>query len=682
VLAYQLAPQRHDSQEITFSDFRRELLESGAVEKIVIVNKQKARVYVRSQPGGGQAGAIGGGGSAESAQAPYWFALGSVGGFEKKLELAQQEIGVAPRDYLPVTYDSETSLGGELLKLGPTLLLIGFWLFMMRGAGGIGGMMGGGGGGAGGRNIFSVGKSKPTVITKEAKTGVAFKDVAGLAEAKVEVMELVDFLKNPKRYKDLGAKIPKGALLTGPPGTGKTLLAKATAGEANVPFLSVSGSDFIEMFVGVGPSRVRDLFAQAKSMQPCIIWIDEIDAIGRARNKSGGMGGGNDERENTLNQLLVEMDGFSTSGQIVVMAGTNRPDTLDSALLRPGRFDRTIEVTAPDIGGRAEIFRVHLPKLKLKDEVHPVSEQLASLTPGFSGAEIANVCNEAALRAARRDADDIEMRDFHEAMDRVIAGLEQRSKVLTPAEKSRVAHHEAGHAVVGWFLEHASPLLKVSIVPRGMGALGYAQYVPKERKLHTKHQMMDTMCMMLGGRIAEKVFFDNISTGAQDDLQKVTRLAYGLVTVYGMNEKIGHMSFPQPQDGQINSNRPYSEEIASIVDEEVRQLVWGAYERTHALLTEKKELAAAVAQRLLEKEVILREDVIELLGPRQWNDAMSYGDIVSGIAKGYDANDEDAQPEKEAEEADVSDAQSVPPARAVPGLQACVVPPEHGLPRR
>ena len=499
LLAYQLMPQRQDTQEITFSDFRRELLESGTVDRIVIVNKTKARVYVRTHSGPP-------GARVAQSEAQYWFALGSVAHFEKKLEQSQAELGVAPRDYLPVTYESETSMSSELIKLGPTLLLIGFWIFMMRGAGGLGGMMGGGGG-AGGRNIFQVGKSKPTIITKEQKTGVTFKDVAGLAEAKVEVMELVDFLKNPQRYKDLGAKIPKGALLTGPPGTGKTLLAKATAGEANVPFLSVSGSDFIEMFVGVGPSRVRDLFAQAKQMQPCIVWIDEIDAVGRARNKGGGMSGGNDERENTLNQLLVEMDGFQTTGNIVVLAGTNRPDTLDSALIRPGRFDRQIEVGSPDISGRAEIFRVHLPKLTLADEPHELSQKLASLTPGFSGAEIANVCNEAALMAARRKAEQVELPDFHAAMDRVIGGLEKRSKVLTTAEKTRVAHHEAGHATVGWFLQHASPLLKVSIVPRGMAALGYAQYVPKEKKLHTKEQMLDTMCMMLGGRIAEALFF-------------------------------------------------------------------------------------------------------------------------------------------------------------------------------
>ena len=366
VLAMQLYPRGADPSEITFAEFRRELLESGAVQRIVIVNKNKARVHMRAGGGGEQTG-----------QGHYWFSLGSINGFEKKLEQAQADLGVAPRDYLPVTYESETSMGSEVLKIAPTLLLIGFWAYMMRG--GIGGM--GGAGGGGGRNIFQVGKSKPTIISKEKKTGVTFADVAGLAEAKVEVMELVDFLKNPERYQKLGAKIPKGALLTGPPGTGKTLLAKATAGEANVPFLSVSGSDFIEMFVGVGPARVRDLFAQAKSMQPCIVWIDEIDAIGKARGK-GGMAGGNDERENTLNQLLVEMDGFSTTGNIVIMAGTNRPDTLDSALLRPGRFDRSIDIGAPDIKGRAEIFRVHLPKIRLADDMELVAQKLASLSPG------------------------------------------------------------------------------------------------------------------------------------------------------------------------------------------------------------------------------------------------------------------------------------------------------------
>ncbi|KAL3917778.1 MAG: hypothetical protein SGPRY_006271, partial [Prymnesium sp.] len=603
LLALQFLPTGADPSEITFADFRRELLEAGAVDRIVIVNKSQARVYLLPS------------GSAPGSGSPYfWFSLGNVNGFEKKLEQAQADIGIAPKDYLPVTYESEVRIASEIFKIAPTLLLLAFWGYMARGGMGAGSV---GGGGGGGRNIFQVGKSKPTVISKEAKTGVSFKDVAGLSEAKVEVMELVDFLKNPDRYKKLGAKIPKGALLVGPPGTGKTLLAKATAGEANVPFLSVSGSDFIEMcahtlphcwltlclsdelfpgltklFVGVGPSRVRDLFAQAKAMQPCIVWIDEIDAVGRARGK-GGMAGGNDERENTLNQalhfplcsverLLVEMDGFSSSGNIVVMGGTNRADILDSALLRPGRFDRTIEVSVPDIKGRAEIFRVHLPK-------------------GFSGAEIANVVNEGALIAARNKRDAVGLDDFNSAMDRVIGGLEKKSKVMTVEDKTRVAHHEAGHATVGWFLKHASPLLKVSIVPRGMAALGYAQYVPKERKLYTQEQMLDTMCMMLGGRVAEKLFFGNISTGAQ-----------------------------------------------------VRQLVKAAYERTTALLTEKKELARGLAELLMEKEVMLhptkdtysqlhrtrspslrtqviqRDEVESVLGVREWREATTYEELVAG----------------------------------------------------
>jgi len=635
-LAYQLIPTRQEPQEITFADFRRELLEAGSVDRIVIVNKNKARVYVRTSTGPP-------GSRVAQAQVQYWFSLSSVSGFEKKLEQAQADIGVAPRDYLPVTYETETFVSQELLKIAPTLLLIGFWLFMMRSSGGLGGMMGGGGGGGGGRNIFQVGKSKPTIITKEANTGVTFKDVAGLAEAKVEVMEVVDFLKNPKRYEDLGAKIPRGALLSGPPGTGKTLLAKATAGEANVPFLSVSGSDFIEMFVGVGPSRVRDLFAQAKSMQPCIVWIDEIDAIGKSRGRGGAMGG-NDERENTLNQLLVEMDGFSTTGQIVVLAGTNRPDTLDAALLRPGRFDRQIEVGAPDISGRAEIFRVHLPKLRLAGDEKELSETLASLTPGFTGAEIANVVNEAALTAARHDKDAVELDDFHAAMDRVIGGLERRSKVMTKEEKTRVAHHEAGHATVGWFLQHASPLLKVSIVPRGMAALGYAQYVPKERKLHTKEMMMDTMCMMLGGRIAEALFFGKISTGAQDDLRKVTRLAYSIVTLYGMNAKVGNLSFPPRGDGQLDPQRPFSEEKAEEVDDEVRSLVNGAYQRTVELLTSKKELAAELAQLLLEKEVIHRDDVEKVLGKRLWKEATTYEELANGLGNSVPQEAEVVEP--------------------------------------
>jgi len=595
------------TREITQTDFLRDVLESGEVRHIVIVNKNRARVYMRSPS------------LSEQSQPQYEISLGNVGSFEKKLERAQAELGVAPRDYINVTYESQILIFNELLKVGPTLLLVGFWAaFMMRG--GMSGMMGGGGGGGGGRNIFQVGKSKPTIISKEKSTGVSFKDVAGLNEAKVEVMELVDFLKRPEKYQDLGAKIPKGALLVGPPGTGKTLLAKATAGEANVPFLSVSGSDFIEMFVGVGPARVRDLFSQAKAMQPCIVFIDEIDAVGKARGR-GGSFGGNDERENTLNQLLVEMDGFTSNGQIVVLAGTNRPDTLDPALLRPGRFDRQINIDPPDVKGRTEIFMVHLPKVRTKDDPGKLAAKLAALTPGFSGADIANVVNEAALIAARHEKDYVFMDDFHAAMDRIIGGLEKKSKVMTVEDKTRVAHHEAGHAVSGWFLEHAAPLLKVSIVPRGVAALGYAQYVPKEKKLYTKAQMLDTMCMMLGGRVAETLFFKDVSTGAQDDLSKVTRLAYSLVTSYGMNDKIGNRSYPPPAEGQMAAQRPYSEQTAEVVDEEARRLAKDSLERTIKLLTEKKDLVKAVAERLMEREVIQREDVIELLGERPWKDS-------------------------------------------------------------
>jgi AFG3 family protein len=627
---YQLSEgARGNAQEITFADFRRELLESGEVDRIVIINKAKAKVIMRD--------------SVRGESVSYHFSLGNVSGFERKLEQAQEELSISPREYLPVTYESETSWSSEAFKLAPTLLLIGFWIFMMRGAASsMGG--GGGGGGAMGR-MFSVGKSKPTIIAKEKKTGVLFKDVAGLAEAKVEVMEVVDFLKNPEKYKDLGAKIPKGALLVGPPGTGKTLLAKATAGEASVPFLSVSGSDFVEMFVGVGPSRVRDLFAQAKTMAPCIIFIDEIDAIGRSRGKGGGMGG-NDERENTLNQLLVEMDGFVETGNIVVMAGTNRPDVLDSALLRPGRFDRQIQVDPPDVKGRVEILKVYLPKVKYEEglELDEVAQRLAALTPGFTGAELANVVNEAALIAARHEKESIDFDDFSGAIDRIIGGLEKKSKVLSLEEKTLVAHHEAGHAVTGWFLKHAAPLLKVSIVPRGSAALGYAQYLPKEQKLHTKEQMIDTMCMMLGGRIAEKIFFDKVSTGAQDDLQKVTRLAYSIVTLYGMNDAIGNRSYPSNnQDGSIQHSRPYSEQTAELVDEEVRAIANAAYERTRVLLTEKKELMADLAKLLLEKEVIHKSDVEAILGKRPFDPGM-LGNGHNPMSSGDRASALDVQP--------------------------------------
>ncbi len=476
-------------------------------------------------------------------------------------------------------------------------------------------MGGGAGGGGGGGGIFSIGKSKATLFDKGTKVNITFADVAGLDEAKVEVMEIVDFLKNPKKYTNLGGKIPKGALLIGPPGTGKTLLAKAVAGEAQVPFFSLSGSDFVEMFVGVGASRVRDLFKQAREKAPCIIFIDEIDAIGRARGKNAMMS--NDERESTLNQMLVEMDGFGTDTGIIVLAATNRPDVLDSALLRPGRFDRQISIDKPDLKGREDIFNVHLKPIKVSKslDIHKLAEQ----TPGFAGADIANVCNEAALIAARKNKEAVDMQDFQDAVDRVIGGLEKKNKIISPEEKKIIAYHEAGHAICGWFLEHAYPLLKVTIVPRGTAALGYAQYTPKEQYLYNTDQLNDQICMTLGGRASEDIFFGKISTGAQNDLQQITRMAYSMVTVYGMNEKVGNVSFYDPQ--QENAfTKPYSDDTAKLIDFEVRHLIDAAYERTKQLLTVRKEEVEKLANALLEKEVLFQSDVEALIGKRPFED--------------------------------------------------------------
>ncbi len=478
----------------------------------------------------------------------------------------------------------------------------------------------GGAGGPGGQ-IFNIGRSRATLFEGESKVKITFNDVAGLDEAKEEIQEIVEFLKNPKKFTDLGGKIPKGALLVGPPGTGKTLLAKAVAGEAGVPFFSLSGSDFVEMFVGVGAARVRDLFKQAKEKAPCIIFIDEIDAVGRSRGK-GAMPGGNDERENTLNSLLVEMDGFATDSGIIILAATNRPDVLDSALLRPGRFDRMISIDKPDIVGREAIFKVHLKPLKLQVGVDP--KELASQTPGFSGADIANVCNEAALIAARRNKTAIDMADFQEAMDRVIGGLEKKTKLISPEEKKIVAYHEAGHAVAGWFLEHANPLVKVSIVPRGVAALGYAQYLPKEQFLYRKEQLLDEMCLTLGGRAAEDIVFGKITTGALSDLERITKSAYGMVTVYGMNDKIGNISFYDSKASDMTFNKPYSEETAREIDTEVRNIVDQAYKRTLALLKERRNELEIIAQELLTKEVLFQNDLERLIGKRPFQEETSY----------------------------------------------------------
>jgi cell division protease FtsH len=469
----------------------------------------------------------------------------------------------------------------------------------------------GGGAGGAGAQIFNIGKSKATLFDQNSKVNITFADVAGLDEAKEEVMEIVDFLKNPKKYTALGGKIPKGVLLIGPPGTGKTLLAKAVAGEAGVPFFSISGSDFVEMFVGVGASRVRDLFKQAREKAPCIVFIDEIDAIGRARGRNN-VQGGNDERENTLNQLLVEMDGFSTDKGVILMAATNRPDILDSALMRPGRFDRQVGIDHPDLKGREEIFSVHLKNIKKADDVIPFI--LAEMTPGFAGADIANVCNEAALIAARRNKKQVELDDFNYALDRVIGGLEKKNKLISPEEKNIIAYHEAGHAVCGWFLESASPLVKVTIVPRGVGTLGYAQYLPKEENITRTEALLDRMCMTFGGRAAEKLVFGKISTGAQNDLDQVTKMAYSMISIFGMNEHVGQVSFYGMSNEQFH--KPFSDETASLIDEEVRKLVNSQYLRAQELLMKHRHELEIIARELLDREVLHKSDIERLIGPR------------------------------------------------------------------
>jgi cell division protease FtsH len=497
------------------------------------------------------------------------------------------------------------------------LILIGFWFLIRRMSGG---------GGPGGQ-IFNIGKSKASLFDKTSKIKLTFHDVAGLEEAKEEVKEIVEFLKTPKKFTKLGGKIPKGALLVGAPGTGKTLLAKAVAGEAAVPFYSLSGSDFVEMFVGVGAARVRDLFKKAKEKAPCIVFIDEIDAIGRSRGR-GQMPGSNDERENTLNSLLVEMDGFSTDSGVIILAATNRPDVLDSALLRPGRFDRQISIDKPDLIGREAIFKVHVRGLTLNKDVN--LKNLAAQTPGFAGAEIANVCNESALIAARKNKKTIEMDDFQDAIDRVIGGLEKKNKIISPEEKKIVAYHEAGHAIAGWYLEHADPLVKVSIVPRGIAALGYAQYLPKEQFLYQTDQLIDEMCMALGGRAAEDIIFGKISTGALNDLERITKMAYSIVSMYGMNKNIGNISFFDSKQSDYNFTKPYSDSTAEKIDFEVKKIVENAYERTKNLLINKKEQLEKIAKKLLEKEILFQNDIEILIGKRPFKNPTNYQSFTRG----------------------------------------------------
>lgn len=540
----------------------------------------------------------------------YKYMVPSVDKFIEKYDQLTKEI---PRnDKVDLRTENRIDYTSQLISWGLLILLIfGFWMIMRR-------MTGGGGPGG---QIFNIGKSKAALFDAENKVKITFADVAGLEEAKEEIKEIVDFLKTPQKFTKLGGKIPKGALLVGPPGTGKTLLAKAVAGEAAVPFFSLSGSDFVEMFVGVGAARVRDLFKQAKEKAPCIVFIDEIDAIGRSRGR-GQMPGANDERENTLNSLLVEMDGFATDSGVIILAATNRPDVLDSALLRPGRFDRQISIDKPDISGREQIFKVHLKPIKMSKSVD--IKKLAAQTPGFAGAEIANVCNEAALIAARRDRAEVEMQDFQDAIDRVIGGLEKKTKIISPEEKKIVAYHEAGHAVAGWFLEHADPLVKVSIVPRGVAALGYAQYLPKEQFLYQTEQLTDEMCMTFGGRAAEEIIFDKISTGALSDLERITKMAYSMVTVYGMNKEIGNMSFYDSKQSDYNFSKPYSDATAQRIDQEVKKIIDNAYNRTKDLLTHHREHLEIIAKELLEKEILFQADLERLIGKRPFAGQTTY----------------------------------------------------------
>lgn len=592
--------------------FKSDMLLPGDVEELVVVNNQKVEVYIKPDKLGQEKynNLRNRNFNSFSKSGPhYTFNIPSVEIFMKDLADAQEEAGFSDDDIIYPSSETKRNIAGEVMGwLLPIIILVAIWLFILR-------RMGGGASGSGGPgNIFNVGKSRAQIFDKESNVKVDFSDVAGLEEAKMEVMEIVDFLKKPKKYTDLGGKIPKGALLVGPPGTGKTLLAKAVAGEAHVPFFSISGSDFVEMFVGVGASRVRDLFKQAKEKAPCIVFIDEIDAIGRARGRNPNFGA-NDERENTLNQLLTEMDGFGTNVGVIILAATNRADILDRALLRAGRFDRQIHVELPDLIERKQIFEVHLKPIKIEKSLDV--SFLAKQTPGFSGADIANVCNEAALIAARRNKKTVQKQDFLDAIDRIIGGMEKKNKLITVDEKRTIATHEAGHATASWLLEHANPLVKVTIIPRGK-ALGAAWYLPEERQITTKEQMLDEVCAALGGRAAEDVVFGRLSTGALNDLEKVTKQAYAMVSYFGLSDKVGNRSFYDSSgQNEYSFTKPYSDKTAELIDSEVKELIDIQYERAKEILQKYEEGLLKLSGILLEKEVIFSEDLEKIFGERK-----------------------------------------------------------------
>ena len=591
--------QDNTVKEITWSEFQEYVRDNRVKSIVVYTNKVSAEAVIRDESVEHIFG-----NSLRAGRTPVILVKGpSPDAISEYIDLVKSE-----ENYdIEVRFDTTSEVWGVLITFLPFLLLIVFWIWMMR-------RMQGGGAGGGGGGVFNVGKSKAQLFDKDSSQKVTFRDVAGLSEAKEEVQEIVEFLKSPNLYTNLGGKIPKGALLVGPPGTGKTLLAKAVAGEANVPFFSISGSDFVEMFVGVGASRVRDLFRQAKEKAPCIVFIDEIDAVGRARGKNTNFGS-NDERENTLNQLLTEMDGFGSNSGVIILAATNRADVLDKALLRAGRFDRQIYVELPDLNDRREIFKVHLRPIKIDESIDV--DFLARQTPGFSGADIANVCNEAALIAARNKKSFVQRDDFMSAVDRIVGGLEKKNKIITQDEKKSIAIHEAGHATLSWFLEHANPLVKVTIVPRGK-ALGAAWYLPEERQITTKEQMLDEMCALLGGRAAEEVFIGEISSGAMNDLERVTKQAYAMITYMGMSDKLPNLSYYDSTGQEYQFSKPYSDDTAKLIDNEVKSMIANQYERAKQVLTEKKSGHNELAKILLEKEIIFAHDLEDIFGKRPW----------------------------------------------------------------